>query len=84
MTLTVKKTAKSRRKKSGVKQDNAIKSTLTKINMSAQELADLCETNKGHMSRIINGKNKHISVAMALKIASVLGKKVEELFELEK
>ena len=60
---------------------NKIKQMLAQIEMSQQELADIAlNGNAAHLSRIINGQRRCISLPIAIKIAKVLGKPVEEVF----
>mgnify|MGYP000238586359 CR=1 FL=1 len=59
---------------------NNIKKILDEIEMSQQELADIVETNPAHLSRIINGQRRCISLPIAMKISEALGKPVEEVF----
>ena len=60
---------------------NRIKIILEQIGMSQQELADLAlYGNAGHLSRIINGQRRCISLPVAIKISKVLNKPVEEIF----
>lgn len=59
---------------------NRIREILQEIEMSPQELADRIETSPSHISRIINGQRRCISLPIAMKIALVLGKPVEDIF----
>lgn len=60
---------------------NRIRIILEEIGMSQQELADLTiDGNAGYMSRIINGNRRCISLPIAIKIAQVLKRPVEEVF----
>ena len=60
---------------------NRIKIILEQIGMSQQELADLAlYGNAAHLSRIINGQRRCISLPVAIKISKVLNKPVEEIF----
>jgi DNA-binding XRE family transcriptional regulator len=60
---------------------NKIRIILTEIGMSQQELADLAlDGNAAHLSRIINGQRRSISLPIAIKISTVLKKPVEEVF----
>jgi DNA-binding XRE family transcriptional regulator len=60
---------------------NRIRQILAEIDMCQQELADLAlDGNAGYMSRIINGNRRCISLPIAIKIARVLGRPVEEVF----
>jgi transcriptional regulator with XRE-family HTH domain len=59
---------------------NRIKVILKQKGISPQELADLTETTPSHISRIINGQRRCISLPMAIKIAIALTTPVEEVF----
>lgn len=60
---------------------NRIRQLLQELNMSQQELADIAlDGNKAHLSRIMNGQRRCISLPIAIKISKVLGKPVEEVF----
>ena len=60
---------------------NKIRLILTDIGMSQQELADIAlDGNAAHLSRIINGGRRCISLPIAIKISNALGKPVEEVF----
>jgi transcriptional regulator with XRE-family HTH domain len=60
---------------------NMIRVILTEIGMSQQELADLAlDGNAAHLSRIINGQRRSISLPIAIKISTVLKRPVEEVF----
>jgi len=60
---------------------NKIRMILDEIGMSQQELADLAlDGRTSHLSRIINGQRRCISLPIAIKIANVLNKPVEEIF----
>jgi plasmid maintenance system antidote protein VapI len=60
---------------------NNIKKILEEINMPQVELADLAlDGNTAHLSRIINGQRKCISLPIAMEISKVLGRPVEEVF----
>lgn len=58
---------------------NNIKEELERQGMSQQEFADLLHVDPGFASRIIN-KEKCISLPIALNVAQILKKSVEELF----
>ena len=73
---------KEKRDKIKIKE-NRVKEYLDKIQMSQQELADEVNTNKAHISKIVNKRSSCISLPIALKIAKVLNTKVEELFTIE-
>ena len=60
---------------------NKIRQILNEIGMSQQELADLSlDGNSAHLSRIINGQRRCISLPIAIKIANVLNRPVEDVF----
>jgi DNA-binding XRE family transcriptional regulator len=60
---------------------NKIRQILQEIEMSQQELADLAlDGNSAHLSRIINGQRRCISLPIAIKIAIALKRPVEEVF----
>jgi len=59
---------------------NRIKAILQQIEMSPQELADIIESTPSHVSRIINGQRRCISLPIAIKIAQALKTPVEEVF----
>jgi plasmid maintenance system antidote protein VapI len=60
---------------------NRIKMILDEIGMSQIELADITlDGNASHLSRIINGQRRCISLPIAMKISKALGRKVEEVF----
>jgi DNA-binding XRE family transcriptional regulator len=60
---------------------NKIRLILDEIGMSQQELADLTlDGNAAHLSRIINGQRRCISLPIAIKISKVLKRPVEEVF----
>lgn len=59
---------------------NNIKQILEEIGMSQQELADIVDTNAAHLSKIISGQRRSVSLPVAMDIAAALGKPVEEVF----
>lgn len=59
---------------------NNINFILNELGMIQQELADLTGLSPGHLSRIINGKRKCLSLPIAFKIAQVLDRPVEYVF----
>lgn len=59
-----------------------IKQALKDKGMTQAELAHICELDQGYLNRVINGKYKP-NVVTALRIATALGRPVEELFEFE-
>jgi DNA-binding XRE family transcriptional regulator len=60
---------------------NCIRQILQETDMTQQELADLAlDGNAAHLSRIINGQRRCISLPIAIKISRVLNRPVEEVF----
>ena len=59
---------------------NRIKEFLTKKQMNTQELSDITGISMSHISRIINGQRRCISLPIAIKISTVLKRPVEEVF----
>tara|TARA_R110000803_G_scaffold21216_2_gene53665 strand:- start:12149 stop:12442 length:294 start_codon:yes stop_codon:yes gene_type:complete len=60
---------------------NNIRKILNNIGMSQQELADISLAgNSAHLSRIINGQRRCISLPIAIKISNALGFPVEDVF----
>lgn len=60
---------------------NRIRLILQEIGMSQQELADITlDGNAAHLSRIINGQRRCISLPIAIKISNALQRPVEEVF----
>ena len=60
---------------------NNIRKILKDINMSQQELADISlDGNSAHLSRIINGQRRCISLPIAIKISMALNRPVEQVF----
>jgi DNA-binding XRE family transcriptional regulator len=81
--LITKNKSKMKEKKTKPKSKlygNKIRQILQEIEMSPQELADRVETSPSHISRIINGQRRCISLPIAIKIALVLGRPVEDIF----
>lgn len=75
--------AKKKRKAKLTIKDNKIKYYLDKQGMSQIELADICKTDKSHISLIILGERPSLSLPMAMRIAKALGQTVEEVFILD-
>ena len=72
---------KKERKPKEKLHSNRIRIILEEIEMSQAELADLAlDGNSAHLSRIINGQRRSISLPIAIKIANVLQRPVEEVF----
>tara|TARA_R110000868_G_scaffold14874_1_gene68759 strand:- start:653 stop:919 length:267 start_codon:yes stop_codon:yes gene_type:complete len=59
---------------------NRIKIILQEIGMSQQELADITKLTTSHLSKIILGKRRCISLPIALKICKALKMTVEQVF----
>ena len=75
-----KKTVKVKKPKEKL-HSNRIKIILEEIGMSQQELADLAlRGNAAHLSRIMNGQRRCISLPIAIRICKVLNMPVEEVF----
>ena len=78
--LSTKKVLKEKKPKSKM-YSNRIKQILRETGMSQQELADLTlDGNAAHLSRIINGQRRCISLPIAIKISNALKRPVEEVF----
>jgi DNA-binding Xre family transcriptional regulator len=77
---------KTMQKKDKIKKErekiyfNKIRGILKDIEMSQQELCDLSGIDASHISKIILGKKRCISLPIALKICKALKKPVEEVF----
>lgn len=77
------KTPKKKKERNKV-HSNKIKEILKDKGMTQQELADNSLRGDKHLlSKIINGRVKHISLPTAMLIAKSLGVQVEELFEVK-
>jgi len=63
---------------------NRIKLILEEIGMSQQELADITQLNTSHLSKIILGKRRCISLPIAFKISNALNRKIEDVFVAKK
>jgi DNA-binding XRE family transcriptional regulator len=60
---------------------NKIRQILAETEMTQQELADLAlDGDASHLSRIINGQRRCISLPIAIKISKALNRPVEEVF----
>ena len=72
----------SRKKKSKEKiHGNNIRIILEELGMSQQELADISlNGNAAHLSRIMNGQRRCISLPIAFKIAEALNLPIEKVF----
>lgn len=75
---------KSKNKKPKTKEklhSNRIRMILEEIGMTQQELADICLDGRTcHLSRIINGQRRCISLPIAIKISRALNRSIEEIF----
>ena len=81
----VKKTKSKKTKKKQTKiHSNKIKAILDEIGMSQQELADLSELSKEHISRIVAGKTNRLALPTAIKISDVLNREVKDVFQVDK
>lgn len=80
----VKKAKKAKVRKPRIKLwGNVLDKALKEMDMPDIELAELVGTNAGHICRIKSNKTSSISLPMAIKIAKVIKKPVEELWLLE-
>jgi transcriptional regulator with XRE-family HTH domain len=59
---------------------NKIKTILLESGMNQQELADITGIGVSHLSKIILGKRRCISLPIAFKISQALNKKIEDVF----
>ena len=60
---------------------NRIRMILEEIGMTQQELADIClDGRTSHLSKIINGQRRCISLPIAIKICHALKRPIEEVF----
>lgn len=80
----VKVKPKKVRKEKSKMYSNNIKKILDEIGMNQTQLAERVGTNKAHISKIIKGERPSLSLPVGLKIAQILGKRVEEVFTLER
>lgn len=59
---------------------NRIKQVLLEKNMSHQELSDISGVIPSHLSKIINGQRRCVSLPIAFRLAKALDTNVENLF----
>jgi DNA-binding XRE family transcriptional regulator len=60
---------------------NRIRMILEEMGMTQQELADIClDGRTSHLSKIINGQRRCISLPIAIKISHALKRPIEEIF----
>jgi DNA-binding XRE family transcriptional regulator len=72
---------KKERKPKEKLHSNKIRIILEEIGMTQQELADICLNGRSsHLSRIINGQRRCISLPIAIKISQALKRPIEEVF----
>ena len=71
---------KKERKQKEKMYGNRIKEFLTKKQMYLQELSDITEISLSHLSRIVNGQRRCISLPIAIKISQALKEPVEAVF----
>lgn len=62
-------------------KSNNIKINLDKLNMQQKELAKKCNITSPHLSEIINGRRKGITLSLAVKISRILKQPIEEIFK---
>jgi DNA-binding XRE family transcriptional regulator len=75
------KEEKKERKPKEKLHSNRIRIILEEIGMTQQELADIClDGRSSHLSRIINGQRRCISLPIAIKISHALKRPIEEIF----
>lgn len=79
MTVTKKKSKKVREKV----YSNRIKKYLLENEMCQQELADIVGVDCSHLSKIILGKKRHISLLLASSISKALKQPIENVFILK-
>jgi len=72
------KKAKPKKPKESV--SNRLGVILSQQNMTQAELSELTELYPSHISEIISGKRKGVTLPIALKIAKALKMKVEDIF----
>lgn len=63
---------------------NRINEMLKERQMTIQELSDLSGVRPSHLSRIISGQRRCISLPIAIKVAQALKNSVEEIFIYQK
>jgi len=80
MSLSKSKEKKPKEKLYG----NRIRAILKEKNMSQAELSDISGIPKSHLTRIINGQRRCISLPIAIKLALALQTPVENLFIYQK
>jgi|688.fasta_scaffold40404_5 plasmid maintenance system antidote protein VapI len=59
---------------------NRIREFLLEMDMNIAELSDITKLPPSHLSRIINGQRRCISLPIAFKISEALDKSIEEIF----
>jgi len=81
--MSIQSSVKKKRDKSKLSH-NKVAEIMQKKGIIAQELADIIQTNPGHVSRIMRNERPCVSLPIALKISQALSTPVEQLFFLEK
>jgi transcriptional regulator with XRE-family HTH domain len=76
----IKERKKGEKKSKEIIHGNRIKLILQEIGMTQQELADITQLNTSHLSKIILGKRRCISLPIAFKISNALNRKIEDVF----
>jgi transcriptional regulator with XRE-family HTH domain len=71
---------KKERKQKEKMYGNRIKEFLTQKQMYLQELSDITDISLSHLSRIVNGQRRCISLPIAIKISQALKEPVEAVF----
>ena len=75
---------KQKKQRRAIKQiGNNLLFYMEKKEITQMELADLCDTNRQHINKIIHSGKNHISLLMAFKISRALKQPVEKLFFIE-
>lgn len=72
--------AKKEKKPKEKLHSNRIKSILGEIKMTQAELSKLSGVSTSHLSKIILGKKRHVSLVTAINICTALGRPVEVVF----
>lgn len=73
------KTKKEKKPKEKL-HSNRIKSILIELNMTQSELSKLSGLSTSHLSKIILGKKRHVSLVTAFNICNALGKPIDMVF----
>ncbi len=63
-------------------KSNKIKKYLTELEMEQKDLAKKCNVSSEHISEIVTGKRKGITLSLAAKISKALKQPIENIFTL--